>query len=238
MINGTNLLGKDNPRWLSGNRVETIKLVAAVPAQLTAPPREQSRLRLQAWITSLPHRIGAWLHRPDDTEAGWWHWQITELRGGFARSYRDVRFDVLRQLHELTARHGRLGAGSSGEPGGSPLCPVPPRGPGWRRAPLAASPHANPFSRPNGSWRLLALPARTKGAASPALTTFTSTIAVGFQCPAVPIRAGYFARHGVRRGVCAGRCGGFAVVVVMCRAAGHGGAAMGGDPRRPRRISV
>jgi hypothetical protein len=136
VINGTNLLGKDNPRWLSGNPAETIKLLAVMPAQLTTPPRESSRVRLLAWLTSLPLRVGDRLYVRNDTEAGWWRWQITELRGGFARSYRDVRFDVLRQLYELTDRHGGApGTGSLDEPEGPlALRLVLPRGPGWRRA--------------------------------------------------------------------------------------------------------
>jgi hypothetical protein len=93
-----------------------------VPAQLAAPPppREPSRLRFPAWLTSLPRRISARLYVRNDTEASWWRWQITELRGGFARSYRDVRFDVLRQLHELTAWRGSVRTGSPDEPGGPP----------------------------------------------------------------------------------------------------------------------
>lgn len=153
MINGTNLLGKDNPRWPSGNPAETVKLLAAVPGQLTAPPGERSRPRLQAWIVGLPHRIGTWLYRPTDTEASWWRWQVTELCGGFARSYRDIRFDVLRQLHQLTTRRGAPGTGSSDEPGGpSALHPVWPRGPGWRRAgPPARTGHTpGQIDRPNG----------------------------------------------------------------------------------------
>lgn len=110
VINGTNLLGKDKPPWLIGNPAEAIKLLAVAPAQLTPPRREPpQRARARAWITGLPRRIGARLHRPSDTEARWWHWQVTELRGGFVRSYRDARFDVLRQLHELTARYGSGG---------------------------------------------------------------------------------------------------------------------------------
>ena len=117
MTNGTNLLGKDKPHPPAGNTAEAIKLLAGAPAQLTAPPRERVRHRLAAWVTGLPHRIGSRLYRPNDTEAGWWRWQVTELRGGFARSYRDVRFDVLRQLHEVTVRCG--GASGAGHSDGS-----------------------------------------------------------------------------------------------------------------------
>jgi hypothetical protein len=113
VINGTNLLRKDNPRWPNGNPAATIKLLAASPLRLPAPrrpttPRREprQRVRVPARITGLPRRAGARLFRANDVEAGWWRWQITELRGGFARSYRDIRFDVLRQLYELTDRQG------------------------------------------------------------------------------------------------------------------------------------
>jgi hypothetical protein len=121
VINGTNLLGKDNPTFPSGNPAGTIKLLAAVPTQLaTPPPREPSRLRFPAWLTNLPRWISARLYVRNDEEASWWRWQITELRGGFARSYRDVRFDVLRQLHELTAWRSPVRTGSPDEPEGPP----------------------------------------------------------------------------------------------------------------------
>jgi hypothetical protein len=124
VINGTNLLGKDNPTFLTGNPAGTIKLLAAVPTQLTAPPppKDPSRLRFPAWawLASLPHRVSARLYVRNDMEASWWRWQIIELRGGFARSYRDVRFDVLRQLHELTAWRGSVSTGSPDEPEGPP----------------------------------------------------------------------------------------------------------------------
>ena len=122
MINGTNLLGKDNPSFPTSNPAGTIKLLAAAPTQLGAPPppREVPRLRFPAWLISLPRRISARLYVRNDTEARWWRWQITEIRGGFARSYRDVRFDVLRQLHELTAWRSTARTGSPDEPEGPP----------------------------------------------------------------------------------------------------------------------
>lgn len=102
MLNGTNLVGKDKLRAPAGNPSETLKLLAAAAGHLSVPLGKPARRRLPAWFRSLPDRSGAWLYRRNDTEAGWWHWQITELRGGLVRSYRDVRFDVLRQLCELT----------------------------------------------------------------------------------------------------------------------------------------
>jgi hypothetical protein len=54
-----------------------------------------------AWLSELPRRIGAWLYVRNDTEAGWRHWQVTELRDGLARSYWDPRFEVRRQLYDL-----------------------------------------------------------------------------------------------------------------------------------------
>jgi hypothetical protein len=129
VINGTNLLRKDNPSWPNGDPAETIRLLAAPPLRLTAPRREprhrepRRRVRGLAWITGLPRRVSARLFRANDVEAGWWRWQITELRGGFARSYRDARFDVLRQLYELTDPRGGTGPADerpTGEHGAPP----------------------------------------------------------------------------------------------------------------------
>jgi hypothetical protein len=122
VLNGTNLLGKDNLRPPTGNPAETIRLLVGASGKLAAPPGDPFLLlRLQSWLSGLPHRIGTRLYRPNDTEAGWWRWQVTELRCGFARSYRDLRFDVLRDPYELTRRRGDApGTGLPDEPEGPP----------------------------------------------------------------------------------------------------------------------
>lgn len=116
MINGTNLLGKHNPRWTDGNVTETNNLLAVLPAYLTAPPRRRFRLKIRFpgshsfdaargavsnWLASLPRQAGSRLFARNDDEAHWRNWHITQLRHGLTRSYRDIRFDVLSQLHDL-----------------------------------------------------------------------------------------------------------------------------------------
>lgn len=105
MINGTNLLGKHNPRWPNGNATETARLLAVTQLSLTAPRRSNGlgfpKLTLPTWLSRLTHQAGARLFAPNDAEAGWRDWQITELCGGLARTYRDPRFDALRALHDV-----------------------------------------------------------------------------------------------------------------------------------------
>jgi hypothetical protein len=61
----------------------------------------------------MPHGLGTWLFHRSDAEASWRDWQITEIRGGLARGYRDWRFDVLRQMDDLATQ-------SATEPGTEP----------------------------------------------------------------------------------------------------------------------
>jgi hypothetical protein len=111
VINGTNLLGKDNPRWPIGNTAETIKVADAVLPVLRGPaPRTMAGIRPAsavgdklrtagaigiAWLIGLPRRLGNWLFVLNDAEAGWRGWQVTELKNGLARQYRDARFVTL-----------------------------------------------------------------------------------------------------------------------------------------------
>ena len=112
MINGTNLLAKDNPRWLIGNAAETMKVADAVLPVLRGPaPRTLAEtcrvsavgdtLRTAgaiaiAWLIGLPRRLGNQLFALHDAEAGWRGWQVTELRGGLGRQYRDAQFTEVR----------------------------------------------------------------------------------------------------------------------------------------------
>ena len=48
-----------------------------------------------AWLIGLPRRLGSWLFALNDAEAGWRGWQVTELKNGLARQYRDARFATL-----------------------------------------------------------------------------------------------------------------------------------------------
>jgi hypothetical protein len=56
---------------------------------------------LAGWLANLPHRAGSRLFAINDTEAGWRGWEVTELRGGLGRSYRDPRFDLLSAMRAL-----------------------------------------------------------------------------------------------------------------------------------------
>jgi len=84
VFNATNMLGNYKPGRPFVNALETINVQA--PASLAG------------WLASLPHRLGGWLFARNDREAGWRRWEVTELRQGLARSYRDPRFDLLRAL--------------------------------------------------------------------------------------------------------------------------------------------
>jgi hypothetical protein len=119
MLNVTNLVGKDksrwpkeNPRWPKGNTTETIKvpdlcLGATTWGRCDSPSGVADTVRgastlAAAWLIGLPRRAGRRLFAMNDREAGWRGWQVTELRGGLARSYRDRRFDLLRDLRALS----------------------------------------------------------------------------------------------------------------------------------------
>jgi hypothetical protein len=127
MINGTNLLGKDNPRWPNGNATETANFLAGAPGPRTAARRKVVRFlgialipvkstgkalrtacaMLGAQLADVPHRIGAKLFATNDAEAHWHGWDVTELHAGLARSYRDPRFDALQALREAAAQIAR-----------------------------------------------------------------------------------------------------------------------------------
>jgi len=129
VINTTNVMGKDNPRWPKGNAAETIKVASAGTWLPRAPMPAQSGMTLPgtaisdrpavatsgalrtvtaavaAWLAGIPRRAGNRLFAKNDEEAGWRGWQVTELAGGLARQYRDPRFDTLRDQLD---QHGGL----------------------------------------------------------------------------------------------------------------------------------
>jgi hypothetical protein len=124
MINGTNLLGKHNPQWPNGNTTETTNILVVAPPRLTAPRRKLIRFpgipripvipagpalrtscgALGSRLSGIPRRIGARLFAANDAEARWRGWQVTQLHGGLARSYRDPRFNALQALREAAAQ--------------------------------------------------------------------------------------------------------------------------------------
>jgi hypothetical protein len=119
VVNGTNLFGKDNPRWPIGNLTETIKFQAVGSLDSRGPvmPGRGGRLPHRArtvvaafraatafrteWLAGIPRRTGKRLFASTDKEARWRGWQITELRGGLARDYRDACFDVLHLIRDI-----------------------------------------------------------------------------------------------------------------------------------------
>ena len=158
MVNGTNVFGKDNPRWPIGNATETIKVPdvglptprgpASVPPGPVKPRTwlsdrpvaaigEAFRTTagiVAAWLIGLPRRAGNRLFAMNDAEAGWRGWQVTELAGGLARQYRDARFDTLRA--PLEPYGGRVELDALRDPGERP--PETPRA--WRGCPPPQSP--------------------------------------------------------------------------------------------------
>jgi hypothetical protein len=113
---GSNLSGKDNPRWVISNATETphvwgtaSRLLAPVSGPLGHPVTGLGRGLVGgparwvgsacgigvAWLIGLPHRAGARIHAASDAEARWWHWQVNERCGGLVHQYRDARFAVL-----------------------------------------------------------------------------------------------------------------------------------------------
>lgn len=90
MINGTNMLTKDNPRWPAGNDPET----------RTVPSLRRAVGLAIAWLAGLRRRAGRRLYEKNDLEASWRGWQVIETSGGLGRQYRDARFDSLAALRE------------------------------------------------------------------------------------------------------------------------------------------
>ena len=114
MVNGTDMLGRDNPRWPIGNATEQIKVPDSGSSQaprgstvpgagvsdrpVTAAPDglRTAAAAVVTWLIGLPRRAGRRLFAMNDAEARWRGWQVAELTGGLARQYRDARFDTMR----------------------------------------------------------------------------------------------------------------------------------------------
>jgi hypothetical protein len=94
VLNGTNMLRKDNPRWGIGNAIETIR----VPGAHLCPGTPFGSIAavngvIVAALIGVPRRAGRRLFEMKDEEARWHRWQVTETLGGLSRQYRDPRFD-------------------------------------------------------------------------------------------------------------------------------------------------
>jgi hypothetical protein len=112
MLNVTNQVGEDKPRWPKdnarqpkGNTPETVTVpglcLTATAWGTIDRPRSLAGTACAActltaaWLVGLPRRAGRRLFAMNDAEAGWRGWQVTETHGGPGRRYRDARFDVL-----------------------------------------------------------------------------------------------------------------------------------------------
>jgi hypothetical protein len=138
MINLTNPLGKDNPRWPIGNATETIKVpyagppaprgvampIAGVPAHPPVAVGDAIRMEcgiVAAWLIGLPRRAGRHLFAMNDNEARWHGWQVTETLGGLGRRYRDLRLETLKtdtalRRDEVAEGADRIGPDDDGRP--------------------------------------------------------------------------------------------------------------------------
>jgi hypothetical protein len=138
MINLTNPLGKDNPRWPIGNATETIKVPYAGPPAprgvaipITGvsdhpPVAVGDAIRtgcgiVAAWLIGLPRRAGRSLFAMNDNEARWHGWQVTETLGGLGRRYRDLGFETLKtdsalRRDEITGGSNRIGPDDDDRP--------------------------------------------------------------------------------------------------------------------------
>jgi hypothetical protein len=141
---GSNLSGKDNPRWVISNATVTPKVPDAAPRLLTpvsGPPgypvtglgasavAEVVRSVCDAcgigfsWLIGLPRRAGTRLHATTDAEARWWRWQVTERWDGLVHQYQDARFEVLR--HDSAIRRDEPRAEPASPDSASPDRPCP-----------------------------------------------------------------------------------------------------------------
>jgi len=59
---------------------------------------------LAAWPAAVPRSLGDYLFAINDNEACWRDWQITRMRGGLARRYRDPQFASLPQCPKCRER--------------------------------------------------------------------------------------------------------------------------------------
>ena len=96
MINISNCTSKGNPPW------------PPVLPEWHGPPTRKNgtdragrrapgaRIRIILdWLADLPRRFGDRWFAMNDAEAQWRGWQMTRVRGGLGRRYRDPRFDTL-----------------------------------------------------------------------------------------------------------------------------------------------
>jgi hypothetical protein len=140
---GSNLSGKDNPRWVISNATETPKapdsdlrllspiggpwdrpatgLGGSVVAYVTRSVGNACGIGV-SWLIGLPRRAGARLHATSDAEARWWHWQVTERCAGLFHQYRDARFEVLRHY---PAVRDELGVALASRDPAPSNCPCP-----------------------------------------------------------------------------------------------------------------
>jgi hypothetical protein len=105
VINLSNYTSKDNPEWPRPGLSETAPGPGrgdpgGSPSRGGAAARVRDALAVAAgvlleWLAYFLRRWGDRLFAMTDTEAYWWGWQISKVRGGLGRRYRDAQFDTL-----------------------------------------------------------------------------------------------------------------------------------------------
>ena len=103
MINVTNITCQDNPPWPppAGPAGEPVEPARRIGGRIgSTVGRIGSTVGLAAavllsWLAYIPRRLGDRIFTWNDADAYWCGWQITKVRGGLGRCYRDPRFDTL-----------------------------------------------------------------------------------------------------------------------------------------------
>jgi len=103
VINITNFTCQDNPPWPpagpAGEPAVDLVWGPAEPARRiggrVADIAGLAAAVLLSWLAYIPRRLGDHVFTWNDTEAFWRGWQITKVRGGLGRRYRDPDFDTL-----------------------------------------------------------------------------------------------------------------------------------------------
>ncbi|MGH3189945.1 MAG: hypothetical protein ACRDPY_43080 [Streptosporangiaceae bacterium] len=132
MINISNFISEDNPSWPQHGTTERLTSVRPSTAARAAGRSPGAWTRdtgarvrdtwtwirngltvvacmLAAWVSSMPRRWLDRLFEKNDAEAYWRGWQISKVRGGLGRRYRDPHFDTLAACSRCVGMGSREG---------------------------------------------------------------------------------------------------------------------------------